>query len=173
MEIVVKSKRAKKAIADLEAAGWLVVDVTSSSPDPEYRKFSPFYPHGNIKVDGNTSESVEGLWQGLKVFEGTGVDNTKFGVKNMKNLKRTCRKYGKVLGHQFQGQVIDYVTARKKIFIPTYQQLLNTMEGTVHNLAEVSKTHNIVLLDYDTNESVEDTSKPLSHASLIKKAIIG
>ena len=29
----------------------------------------------------------------------------------------------------------------------------------------------VALLDYDTNEDVENTAKPLSHASLIKAAL--
>lgn len=31
----------------------------------------------------------------------------------------------------------------------------------------------MILLDYDTNENVEDASKPLSHASLIKAYVEG
>ena len=35
------------------------------------------------------------------------------------------------------------------------------------------KTKTIVLLDYDTNADVEDATKPLSHASLIKAYVEG
>ena len=40
-------------------------------------------------------------------------------------------------------------------------------------LKTMSKSRTVVLLDYDTNEDIENTSKPLSHASLIKKYILG
>lgn len=48
-----------------------IIDVTSRSSEP-WVHFSPFYPHGNIPVPlspGYVGESVEGIWQGLKVFE--------------------------------------------------------------------------------------------------------
>ncbi|HXV94472.1 MAG TPA: hypothetical protein VD813_14295, partial [Pseudonocardia sp.] len=51
--------------------GATVLDVTSRGPQPWVR-FSPFYPHGGIPVPlspGAYGQSVEGIWQGLKVFE--------------------------------------------------------------------------------------------------------
>ncbi|WP_374223344.1 hypothetical protein [Streptomyces sp. F63] len=61
-------------MASLTAAfpGAEVIDVTSRAPEPWVR-LSPFYPHGGIPVpycDDVTSESVEGIWQALKVFFG-------------------------------------------------------------------------------------------------------
>jgi hypothetical protein len=38
-------------------------------------------------------------------------------------------------------------------------------------MAEASKTKTIILLDYDTNDDIENASKPLSHASLIKRYV--
>ena len=40
-------------------------------------------------------------------------------------------------------------------------------------MKEASKTKTIVLLDYNTNQNVDDASKPLSHAFLIKAYIEG
>jgi hypothetical protein len=36
----------------------------------------------------------------------------------------------------------------------------------------MNQTKTVVLLDYDTNEDIENSSKPLSHASLIKNYIL-
>jgi hypothetical protein len=36
-----------------------------------------------------------------------------------------------------------------------------------------SQSRTVVLLDYDTNDDIENAGKPLSHASLIKKYILG
>ena len=47
-----------------------IIDVTSRGIEPWVR-FSPFYPHGGIPIPNSPSvsaQSVEGLWQGLKVF---------------------------------------------------------------------------------------------------------
>jgi hypothetical protein len=57
--------------------GWEVIDVTSKSKS----RFSPFYPHGMIPIpamEGKTSASVEGIWQGLKLFPDKDIDLSKF-----------------------------------------------------------------------------------------------
>ncbi len=109
-----------------------VVNVTSISEDGRWVRFSPFFPHSNIPVPmsiDQTSESVEGIWQGtknflfhththtipllmtfvllsclvlsgLKVFEYEGVDLEKMRITNMKNLKRKSNNVrGNRLGH--------------------------------------------------------------------------
>src|SRR5262245_22655287 len=58
----------------------VIHDVTSRGPEPWVR-FSPFFPHGGIPVPftaGRTAMSVEGIWQGLKVFASADVDESKF-----------------------------------------------------------------------------------------------
>lgn len=170
MDIVILSKRVgARTLQRMQDAGYTIVDVTSKSDDTVHRKFSPFWPHGNITVDGHVSQSVEGIWQGLKVFENSGVDTGKFKITSMKNIKRSTRKHGKVLGHMYQGNITDYVSARRLIFVPAYNQLLSAMQEP---LQELRKHEKLVLLDYETNEDIENTSKPLSHASLIKKALL-
>ena len=45
-----------------------VIDLTSKGDLP-WRKFSPFYPHGDIPIPllpGATAWSVEDIWQALK-----------------------------------------------------------------------------------------------------------
>lgn len=59
-----------------------------------YIKFSPFYPHGNIPVPlspGHTAASVEGIWQGLKVFQSAGIDLDTIEIATMKGSKSTVR----------------------------------------------------------------------------------
>ena len=119
---------------------------------------------------------MEGIWQGLKVFESAGIDTSKFEVTNMKGLKRTVRKHGKVRGHQAgveSDELLPYVEARKKIYLPAYEWVLkNRLSDLVAELRELSKSKTVVLLDYETNEDVEDVSKPLSHAALIKRFVV-
>ncbi|MBO5698608.1 MAG: hypothetical protein J6R79_01200 [Bacteroidaceae bacterium] len=154
----------------------VIIDVTSKAKD-EFVRLSPFYPVGGIPVpgkEGMTSESVEGVWQGLKMFEGEGTDASCFRNKTMKGLKRTCRTHGKCLGHSYEGKALGYIEARKTIYIPSYKWMLeNKCADLVKKLKIMSQTRTVVLLDYDTYEDIENTSKPLSHASLIKKCIIG
>lgn len=178
--IVVESKRKKPETILKKYPNAILADVTSGAKDGLV-KLSPFYPHGGIPVpfsDGYTATCVEAIWQGLKVFEGADVDTSLFQNDTMKGLKRTVRKYGKPLGHRrgVNGtELLSYIEARKLIYIPTYQWVL---ENKVAHIIERLKSANeegktIVLLDYDTNADVENIKRPLSHASLIKAYVEG
>ena len=171
--ITVESRRRKLGNIERANPGAEIIDVTSRAPEPWVR-FSPFFPHGNIPVpnsDGATAQSVEGVWQALKVFDQEGVDPAKLTVANMKGIKRSVRTRGKVLGHQFglSGQtLLDYLDARLKIYLPTFRWVLeNCLENELRQLRTMLNAHPVVLLDYETNSSVNDLSRPLSHASLV------
>lgn len=153
--------------------------VKSRSPAARIR-FSPFYPHGNIPVPFSAevfAASVEGVWQGLKVFEDADVDFTKFSNATMKGLKRSVRANGKVLGHRagVAGQrLLTYREARYLIYLPTYEWVLETcLQREIGLLNEFAASQPIVLLDYETNDDIENLASPLSHASLIAKYIGG
>jgi hypothetical protein len=173
--IVIKNKRCKRENILKEYPGATIFDVTSKGA---MCKLSPFYPHGGIPVpfsDGVMSKSVEGIWQGLKVFAGQGIDYSSFRNDTMKDLKRTVRTNGSCLGHQKgvkSEELLGYIEARKQIYVPSYYWMLeNKCAKIVETIAKLSKEKTVVLLDYDTNEDIEDPSKPLSHASLIKAYI--
>ena len=119
-------------------------------------------------MDAVTSQSVEGVWQGLKVFESEGVDPSKFDVANMKGIKRSVRTRGKVLGHQFGDELLSYREARERIYLPKYRFILENRLGG--ELAKLREFDEVVLLDYETNGDIDDLSKPLSHASLIARS---
>ena len=178
--IIIESKRKKPATILKKYPEAILADVTSGAKDG-LAKLSPFYPHGGIPVpfsEGYTATCVEAIWQGLKVFEGADVDTSLFYNDTMKGLKRTVRRFGKPLGHRkgVNGtELLGYIDARKLIYIPTYKWVL---ENKVPHIVERLKTANdegktIVLLDYDTNADVENSKKPLSHASLIKAYVEG
>ena len=177
--IIIESKRKKPETILKKYPDAILADVTSGAKDGLV-KLSPFYPHGGIPVpfsDGYTATCVEAIWQGLKVFEGCGVDVEMFKNDTMKNIKRTVRRFGKPLGHRkgvHGTELLGYIEARKLIYIPTYKWVLeNKVSFIIDRLREASKTKTIVLLDYDTNADVENAKKPLSHASLIKAYVEG
>ena len=109
--------------------GAILADVTSKATD-SLVKLSPFYPHGGIPIpfsEGMTATCVEAIWQGLKVFESSDVDIHLFKNDTMKNIKRSVRKNGKPLGHRkgVNGtELLDYIDARKQIYIPTYRWMI-------------------------------------------------
>ena len=174
--IVVANKRKKIETLQKEYPGCVIIDVTSNSDDPEFVKFSPFYPHGGIPVPGMTISAacVEGIWQGLKIFEGEGISLETLRNRTMKNIKRTTRTHGRCIGHKVGGRVIGYLTARHEIYLPSYLWVLqNKLQRHVEMISDIARRSTVVLLDYETNPDVNDPSKPLSHASLIKAYIEG
>ena len=112
-----------------------------SSPEVSFDayKFSPFYPHGQLPIPGRQeepimSESVEGIWQGLKVILKPGkippeeIRNYKqFNNKSMKAFKST----GKVLYHEFQ--------ARKQQFKP--ESGIDTSSASPSASTSISPNH--------------------------------
>jgi hypothetical protein len=177
--IIIESKR--KSLESLKAKypDAMIIDVTSHAQD-EFVKFSPFYPNGGIPVpfsEGVTAASVEGIWQGLKVFEDSEVDTKSFSKREMKNLKRTVRQFGSCLGHRkgvHGEELLGYIDARKQIYLPCYKWVLeNKLQKLVTAIRIISKNKPVVLLDYNTNLDVNNPKSPLSHASLIKAYIEG
>ena len=177
--IIIESKRKKQETLLKMYPNAIVADVTSQAKDGLI-KLSPFYPHGGIPIpfsNGMTATCVEAIWQGLKVIENSDVDVCLFKNDTMKNIKRSVRKNGRPLGHRkgVKGtELLDYIEARKQIYIPTYRWMLeNKVSSIIERMKEASKTKTIILLDYNTNQDVDDASKPLSHAFLIKAYIEG
>lgn len=177
--IVIASKRKKLENILKQYPNGILADVTSQAKD-SLVQLSPFFPHGDIPVpftEDITATCVEAVWQGLKVFESQDVDVSCFRNATMKNIKRTVRKYGKPLGHRkgvYGSELLDYIDARKEIYIPTYRWMLeHKAKRIIDRLREACQTKTIVLLDYDTNSDVDDPRKPLSHAFLIKAYVEG
>lgn len=172
--ILIESKRKKLEGILKRYPGAIIADVTSAAKDGLV-KLSPFYPHGGIPVpfsEGVTASCVEAIWQGLKVFEHSDIDTSLFDNYTMKGLKRTVRRFGKPLGHRkgvHGTELLGYIEARHEIYLPTYRWVLeNKVQDIIARLAEASKSKTIILLDYETNADVDNPSKPLSHAALIK-----
>lgn len=181
--IIVDNKR--KGIQRLQAKypDAYILDITSSSPHRYGQILSPFYPHGNIPIPGEscgmTATCVEAIWQGLKVFEGSDINVDLFRNDTMKNIKRTVRKFGRPLGHRYgvySSKILNYADARRYIYIPSYKYVLDNVPE-VHRILEriknKSKESLIVLLDYNLNPDNRDITKPLSHAELVKMYIEG
>ena len=178
--IVIANKRSKSEnLLKKYGPDAIIIDVTSKATDDMVR-LSPFYPHGGIPVPfspGCTAMSVEGIWQGLKVFEHDGVDISMFRNATMKNLKRTVRRFGKPLGHRkglATTELLPYLEARTLIYVPAYKWMLeNKAQAQVNRLRQLAANKTVILLDYNTNEDINDPSTPLSHAAMIKAYLEG
>lgn len=179
MTIIVKNRRCSLAKLEKDFPGAVIIDVTSQGSLP-WIKFSPFYPHSGIPVPflpGNKSQTVEGIWQGLKVFESVGMDLSVMRITDMKGIKRTVRRYGKCLGHRAglePKKLLSYSEARQLIYLPSYLWVLeNYLTELVAKLKQIAEDNTVILLDYETNGDVTNLSKPLSHAQLVKMYVEG
>lgn len=178
--IYIASKRRKEEGIKKQHPNAIILDVTSKAGWAQ--QLSPFYPHGGIPIpnsEGMTGMSVEGIWQGLKVFETQGISYSHFRNASMKGLKRTVRTLGKPLGHSYgtnSEELLDYLEARIAIYLPTYKWVLENVPAVkdlVDRIRTKSLTTDIVFLDYNTNEDYTNLTSPLSHAALIKLYIEG
>lgn len=175
--ITIESRRKKPVNLLKHYPDALLLDVTSRGEAP-WLKFSPFYPHGNIPVPFSPdfrAQSVEGIWQGLKVFESADIDISKFEITSMKELKRTVRKFGPIKGHRQSvtgDKLLPYLEARYQIYLPSYHWILeNCLQDEIEQLKKLLQEKAVILLDYETNTDIENLAKPLSHAGLIKRYI--
>jgi hypothetical protein len=168
MPVYVASRR--RTTLSREFPDALILDVTSRGAEPWIR-LSPFCPHGGIPVPDHpdrTSQSVEGIWQALKVFATEQEDFTKLDITTMKGIKRT----GPPLGHRLNSRLLGYEDARRLIYLPAYRWMLDhRAPALVAQLRELSNHQKVILLDYTTNGDITDLSAPLSHAALIAQRI--
>lgn len=172
-QVLIESKKKKIETLISKYSNFEIIDITSKSQNP-WIKFSPFYPLGNIPIpfsENKFSKSVEGIWQGLKVFENFDIDTSKFDIQNMKNIKRTVRKYGKIKGHRkgMNGiEILNYSDSKKMIYLPSYKWALdNKLKNEIKELKKILIHKPILLLDYETSEDIFSL-KPISHAFLVK-----
>lgn len=130
----------------------------------DFREFSPFVPYGNIPVPRSslTSDSVEGVWQGLKVIKSR-IDKSYFRGKGH-------RRPGIPKGHLYGNQIIGYKEARERIFIPTYRWMVqNCIEQATLEAIYIKASKNIpqFFFDVDTNGNIGVQSSPLAHSSVL------
>ena len=99
--------------------GAIVYDVSSYGDEP-FCTLSPMWPHGGIPIPGmprKTSDSVEGIWQGLKVIGGKTAPRYFTG--------RGQKRGGKPSGHQYGDRLLKIVEAREKIYRVSYEWMLD------------------------------------------------
>jgi hypothetical protein len=120
-------------------------------------QFSPFNPYGRIPVPKTsyTSDSVEGVWQGLKIIKGR-VDESYFKGKGRK-------RQGQPTGHKYGDKKLGYVQARNKIFLPTYKFMVDNRIPKedlvdIRNCALMGSPQ--YFFDVDDNPDIHNTNTP-------------
>jgi len=152
----------------LEEQGARVIDVSSRAPEP-FCCLSPFYPHGKIPIPGIKGEfadSVEGVWQGLKIINDK-IDRTRFQGPGRK-------RRGEPKGHLYGERVINYIQARKLIYLPLYRWMIYNSplaRQTALDLLKQAQNQDIYLYDFETNPDIENLDKPLAHAAVLAQIL--
>jgi hypothetical protein len=146
-------------------AGTVICDVSSYADYP-YCTFSPIWVHGGIPVPGMpgvTSDTVEGIWQGLKVSRGKIAPHLFKG----RGKKRGGKKPS---GHQYGTKLLGYVEARYKIYKAAYEWVLanridpELIEGFVEQAFRGVPQY---FHDLGNNGDINNTKLTVAHSSLL------
>ncbi len=143
----------------------VAIDVSSDGLYP-YNLFSPdtHSPKIQIPVPGmeeEFAESVEGIWQGLKVINGE-IDRYLFHGKPHK-------REGQEGGHMYKGNILRLEEARWSIYIPTYKFYLDhyVPEEVISSILIEQRSGKKVFV-YDVNDNGDIRNpQPLAHAAVL------
>lgn len=162
------------------------MNVTSAqSKTSENRlKFSPMSP---VKGGYKGFWCFENYWQSGKVFEDD-TDHTET-VKWWKKLEVPKRRYPKSKGKKvlygiYNGKKMDYITARKEVYVPEYYEMIK-------DRVKEEKHRDITVYDFDGPrkedgdvdckevtqelliEKLNDTSRPFGHGYIVAGILAG
>ena len=176
---------------------WSVrLNVTSAQgkENPDRLDFSPMtFIEGGYKGYPN----FEAAWQSGKVFEGIPDEKVKKFWKNIKEPKRRYpdSKGVKVLYASFDwcypGEKMDWVTSRKKVYVPFYHDLMKNKKRALYWKEKVESGTDVTIYDFDgprledgtptclevnidtLREKINDTRYPFGHGYVIASFIAG
>jgi hypothetical protein len=150
-------------------AGAVVYDVSSYAETP-YRTLSPFYVHGGIPVPGmpgRTSDTVEGVWQGLKVIRGEIAPRLFHGPGRKRGGKKPS-------GHRYGETLLGGVEARYRIYRVDYGWVLDHRidPALIRRFVDVALGGTTQYFhDTGDNGDINDPGAPLAHASLVAQYV--
>ena len=164
----------------------IVVDTTSRSTNWS-KGLSPFFVGPVPLYNGYSAKNVENAWQFSKLYQEYADENgdpaeTYFAwAKKGWNSDFACRYpmgKGKIpLCSVWQGQKLDYIEARKQIYIPLYAKAVVQTEAfaQLKKLYETSGT--VTLIDFDgydylslgmsLKDVVENPKRKMGHAFVL------
>jgi hypothetical protein len=144
--------------------GALVYDVSSYADFP-YCTLSPMWVHGGIPVPGRpgvTSDTVEGIWQGLKVIRGATAPRYFSGPGQ--------KRGGKPSGHQYGQKLLKIVEAREKIYRVAYEWVLaNRIDSELMGsfLDRASEGVPQYFHDVSDNANINNPDEGWAHAAVL------
>jgi hypothetical protein len=149
----------------------LTLNVTSAQPHTlERHDLSPMSP-----IDGGYKGfyNFEHYWQSGKVYEGIPWNESRQWWISLSEPKR---RFPKGKGHRvlyaiFDGQQLDYISSRKKVYVPEYYQLVKDTQSISKWSDLVSSGKCVVVYDFDgpRDQSNEPLCLEVTRELLINK----
>ena len=142
----------------------VVYDVSSYAEHP-FCTLSPMWPHGGIPVPGmpgTTSDSVEGIWQGLKVIRGKTAPRYFTGPGQ--------KRGGKPSGHQYGDALLKIAEAREKIYRVAYEWMLEHRadRGLIDGFVEEARRGVTQYFhDVSDNGNISNPDEGWAHAAVL------
>ena len=176
--------------AKLEGYG-IVVNTTSRSPNQQHRQLSPFYLGPCELYGGYSSKNMENAWQFAKVYRehadenGDPTEDYWRWAENGWNDSRAHRYpmgKGKVPMYSlWKGRKLDYIEARKEIYIPLYAKAVLKTEAYRVLKSTYESGQTIALKDFDGyyrkdkswEEVINDPSRKMGHAFVLAMLLEG
>jgi hypothetical protein len=149
------------------------VNVTSAQglASKNRRDFSPM-----THIEGGYEGfwNFEAFWQSGKVFEGVEEEKVKAYWHKVSEAKRRYpgSKGKKVLYSRFEHEPeekMDYVTSRKKVYVPHYFDIMKDAEMSLYWKKQVADGKDIVVYDFDGPRLVDGT---VSCIEVTKEALV-
>lgn len=142
----------------------------SSRGDSIYKILSPFSHSKNYKIpvpgqEHIRADSVEGIWQGLKLF---------YGITDISQFSgRAQKRKGMPDAFLFGKDQIGYIDARHKIYQPAYIYHLvnNALPKIADDLESRLQKGDVKIHDVEKNPHIDNEQKSYSHASLAAETI--
>jgi len=164
-----------------------VVNTTSRSKEAWSKDLSPFFLGPVPLYDNHIARNIENAWQYCKVYaehaDENGYPNEKYwewakeGWSNPKAVRFPMGRGAVPLYSYWDGEVLSYIDARKKIYAPLYAAAVIKTEA-FYRLSELSKTcDQLYLFDFDgydyvaqrktLQQVIDDPQKKMGHAFVL------
>ena len=133
--------------------GTTCINVTSAQAKASKNRLD-FSPMTAIEGGYRRFYNFESFWQSGKVFEHVKEEKTKDFWLNCKEAKRRFpgSKGKKVLHSRFlhlPSEKMDYITSRKRVYVPEYFELMKDKEMACFWKDQVEAGENVVIYDFD------------------------
>eukprot|EP01095_Lingulamoeba_sp_RSL-Kostka_P012761 TRINITY_DN5100_c0_g1_i1.p1 TRINITY_DN5100_c0_g1~~TRINITY_DN5100_c0_g1_i1.p1 ORF type:complete len:357 (-),score=117.82 TRINITY_DN5100_c0_g1_i1:162-1232(-) len=191
-QIIIEYKRKNhESIKRIYGNYLMTYDITKGSTST-FSYLSPSYPHKKILIPGTNNKyasSVEGLYEGLKIFENDGIKikcliNRKSQITKRYETEETGKFIGWRLGIDADEDceiITEEVLARYHLYVKPYLNILKNdpqAQEEINNIKESMKrfpSFKFVLLinNKDFTYDWKDCSAPINHASIIRDYIKG